>query len=93
MGNQTIIERSFQILFIDLLVPYPRSKKRKSYLLLFLTNFQYVLLKHLRLARSNDIVDFLCSEVFNVYGVPETILSDIGALSETPYFSISFSLS
>ena len=67
-------------MFIDLLGPYPRSTKGNFYHLIILDQFsKHVLLKPLRLARSNDIADILSSEVFDVYGVPESILSDNGA--------------
>ena len=80
MGRLYPTERAFQRLYIDLLGPYPRSKKGNTSLLIVLDQFsKYVLLKPLRLARSNQIIDFLRSGVFNIYGVPETILSDNGA--------------
>ena len=80
MGHQISVERPFQRLYVDLLGPYPRSKKGNTHLLIVLDQFsKFVFLKTLRVARSGTIVEFLRSDVFNVYGVPESIFSDNGA--------------
>ena len=80
MGNQFIVERPFQHLFIDLLGPNPRSKLENAYLLIVLDQFsKFIFLKPFRWATSQSIVSYLDSEFFNLFGVPETILSDNGA--------------
>ena len=88
MGNQFKVERAFQHLYVDLLGPYPRSKRGNSYLFIILDQFsKYVLLKQLRQATSKNIIEYLDSEVFSVYGVPETLLSDNGVQFASKDFS------
>ena len=79
MGDQRVVERSFQHPYIDLLGPYPRSKRGNTILLIVLDQFsKFVFLKPLRQANSVNIVEYLESDVFNVFGVPETLMSDNG---------------
>ena len=79
MGNQFTVERAFQHLYIDLLGPYPRSKRGNTVLLVVLDQFsKYVLLKPLRQAKSLNVTEYLEADVFNVYGVPESVLTDNG---------------
>ena len=70
MGDQRVVERSFQHLYIDLLGPYPRSKRGNTTLLIALDQFsKFVFLKPLRQANSVNIVEYLESEVFSDNGV------------------------
>lgn len=79
MGSQFIVSAPWQRLYIDLLGPYPRSKSGNVSLLIVLDQFsKFVLLKPLRKATSASIVTFVESEVFHMFGVPESILSDNG---------------
>lgn len=80
MGKQTITERPFQRLYIDLLGPYPRSKSGHIGLLIVLdhlTKFHW--LHPLRKFTSVAIRDYLEKNIFHCYGVPETIVSDNGS--------------
>lgn len=79
MGQQIVVERPWQHIYIDLLGPYPRSKAGNVSLLIVLDKFsKFVLLKPLYKASSDRINRYLETEVFHTYGVPETILSDNG---------------
>lgn len=80
MGNQVIAVRPFQRLYIDLLGPYPRSKSGFIGLLIVLdqlTKFHW--LYPLRKFTSSKIQEYLESQIFHVYGVPEEIISDNGS--------------
>lgn len=79
MGAQILVEHPWQFLYTDLLGPYPRSKAGNSYILVVLDKFsKFVLLKPLKRATAQEIVKFLESEVFHVFGVPKTLFSDNG---------------
>lgn len=79
MGQQIMVDRPFQRIFIDLIGPYPRSKKGKTVIFIIVDQLtKFVLLKALRSGTSSSIVEFLRDEVFCVYGVPEHIQSDNG---------------
>lgn len=79
MGKMFPTVRPFQRLFIDLLGPYPRSKAGNTTILILLDQLtKFVLLKPLRKATTIAVVRFLESEMFHVFGTPETILSDNG---------------
>lgn len=79
MGQQLVVERPWQHVYIDLLGPYPRSKAGNVSLLIVLDKFtKYVLLKPLYKASESRINKYLEDDVFLTYGVPESILSDNG---------------
>lgn len=77
-ANQSV--RPFQRLYIDLLGPYHRSKSGFIGLLIVLDHFsKYHWLCPLRKFSSVAIKDFLLGQIFHVYGIPETIVSDDGS--------------
>lgn len=80
MGKQSISERPFQRLYIDLLGPYPRSKSGHIGLLIVLDHLsKFHWLHPLRKFTSVAIKDFLQKNIFHCYGVPEIIVSDNGS--------------
>lgn len=80
MGKAFKTERPFQQIYIDLLGPYPRSKNGNAYIFIVLDHYsKFVLLKAIKRATSALIIDFLANEVFQLFGVPETVLSDNGS--------------
>lgn len=79
MGNETIVERPFQKIYVDLLGPYPRSKKGHTHIFKTLDHFsKFVFLQPLRKADATSIIQFLESQIFAIFGVPELIHSDNG---------------
>lgn len=79
MGKHRPAERPFQHLYIDLLGPYPRSKRGNAYIAIVLDQLsKFVWLKPLRKATAAKVVEFLEADVFHLVGAPETILSDNG---------------
>lgn len=79
MGQQILVGAPWQRLYVDLLGPYPRSKSGNVSLLIVLDQFsKFVLLKPLRNPTSTATIQYLESEVFHVFGVPESVLTDNG---------------
>lgn len=79
MGVRTETERPFQRLYIDFCGPYPRSKDGNCYVFVVLDHFsKFVFLKPMREATAKGVVRYLESEIFHVFGVPETVHSDNG---------------
>lgn len=77
MGNYYEVKRQFQKIFIDFLGPYPRSKDGNCYLFIALDQFsKFVFLEPMRDATSRNVCKFLETQLFNVFSVPETIVSD-----------------
>lgn len=79
MGQQFTVERPFQHVYIDFLGPYPRTKKGNTVILIVLDQFsKFSLAKALPKATATNVIKYL-SEIFSIFGVPESILSDNGS--------------
>ena len=79
MGKAFLAERPFQMLYIDFLGPYPRSRDGNTHIIIALDQLtKFVVIKALRKATSDTALKFLQEQVFCVFGVPETLLSDNG---------------
>lgn len=79
MGQAFLTERPFQRLYVDLLGPYPRSKAKNTTILIVLDHLtKFVWLKPLRTATANAITMYIESEIFHIFGIPESILTDNG---------------
>lgn len=79
MGKPFKSERPFQRLYMDLLGPYPRSKSGHTTILIVLDHMsKFVWLKPLRKATAKSVVQFLETEIFHCFGVPESVMSDNG---------------
>lgn len=80
MGKPALSVRPFQRLYIDLLGPYPRSKSGFIGLLIVLDHLtKYHWLFPMRKFTSASIIEYLQKQIFHLYGVPETIVSDNGS--------------
>lgn len=80
MGNQRKTNRPWQMIQLDFMGPFPRSKRGFSYLLVVIDTFsKFVRLCPLRRATSKLTVNYLENEVFLLFGVPEIIISDNGS--------------
>lgn len=80
MGQAAVTNRPFQRLYVDLLGPYPRSKKGHIGLLIVLDHFsKFHWLCPLRKFTSLAIMEFLSNNIFHIYGVPEVLVSDNGS--------------
>lgn len=80
MGQQVEVERPWQRIYIDFLGPYPRSKLGNTHLLIILDKFtKFALLKPMAAASSANVIKYLESDVFHLFGVPESLFSDNGS--------------
>lgn len=80
MGDQRVSYRPWQIIYIDFVGPFPRSKKGYSYLLVVVDGFsKFVNIFPLRNATSKAAVEHLENRIFLTYGVPEVLISDNGS--------------
>lgn len=79
MGKAFEAERPFQRLYIDLIGPYPRSKAGNTTIFIVLDQLsKFVFLKPLRKATTAAIIKYLESDIFHLFGAPESIISDNG---------------
>lgn len=79
MGAEKKISFPFQLISVDLMGPFPRSKNGNTFLLVVADWFtKFVLLQPLRKATAKSVVNFLENQVFLVYGVPQIIMCDNG---------------
>lgn len=80
MGQMATSERPFQRLYLDLIGPFPRTKKGHIGILIVLDHFsKFTFLKPLRKFISGHIITYLKDEIFNCYGVPEVVITDNGS--------------
>jgi len=79
MGQQSTSVRPFQKLYIDILFPYPRSKKGNFGLLIVLDHFcRYHWLCPLKKFTTDLINDFVSQRSFPEFWVFKVIVSDSG---------------
>lgn len=78
MGEKRFqIVRPFQKIYIDFLGPYVRSKSGNMFIFIVLYDFtKFVLLKAMAKATGKNVIRFLVSEVFHMFGIPEIVVSD-----------------
>lgn len=79
MGQYRNINFPFQLISLDLLGPYPRSKKGNRYLLVVVDWFtKFVLVHPMANATARNITNFLENQVFLIFGVPQIVVADNG---------------
>lgn len=79
MGEEKNVNFPWQVIAVDLMGPFPRSKSGNTFLLEISDWFtKYVILHPLRKATAENIAKFLESDVFLKFGVPQFIISDNG---------------
>lgn len=79
MGQIVNTERPFQRLYVDLIGPFPRTRDGNIGILIVLDHFsKFTFLKVLKKFDSKLIIKYLETEIFNCFGVPETLVSDNG---------------
>lgn len=80
MGQIVSTERPFQRFYIDLIGPLPRTRAGHIGILIVLDHFsKFTYLKPLRRFVSKEIINYLRAEIFNCYGVPESVVTDNGS--------------
>lgn len=79
MGKAFTVDYPFQHLYVDFLGPYPRSKKGNTYIIIALDQLtKFVTVKALRNATSEVAIQFLHENIFCLFGVPESLMTDNG---------------
>lgn len=79
MGNYKNISFPFQLISVDLMGPFPRSKKGNTQLFVVIDWFtKFVLVQPMAKATSKSIIKFLENQVFLIFGVPQVIMCDNG---------------
>lgn len=79
MGQQVRTNRPFQRLYMDLLGPYPRTKSGNNMVFVAIDHFsKYIFLKPLKKATSQAIIQYIESDIFHKFGVPQYVHSDNG---------------
>lgn len=79
MGSRPEIQRPWQMVSLDFMGPFPRSKSGFSYLLVICDYFsKYVLLFPLRSAKARYLVSYVNNHLFSHFGVPEFLICDNG---------------
>lgn len=80
MGAYRNINFPFQLISMDLLGPYPRSKSGNQYLLVVVDWFtKFVLVHPMAKATSQGITRFVERSIFNFLGVPQIVACDNGS--------------
>lgn len=80
MGREKDVDYPFQLISLDLMGPFPKSKSGYQHLLVVTDWFsKFVLTEPLRVATSSAVIKFLKNRVFLVFGAPQTIIMDNGA--------------
>lgn len=79
MGTRPAIHRPWQMISLDFMGPFPRSKCGYTFLLVVCDYFsKYVLLCPLRSAKSQHLVRYVKDHVFDHFGVPQFLICDNG---------------
>lgn len=80
MGENFEAQRPFQHLFMDYLGPYPRSRRGNAHMLVVLDHLtKYPIFIPLKQASALLTAEALEKQVFSLFNVPETILTDNGS--------------
>lgn len=87
MGDRIISERPFQRIFMDFLGPYPRSKNGHVGILVIVDHFsKFPILKLIKKFTTTGVCDFVESNVFHLFGVPEFVVTDNGSQFKSAQF-------
>lgn len=77
MGLPKSPSRPWQMVAIDYMGPYPRSKRGNQYLLVVIDIFsKFTMLKPMRRAETGTLLNYMEDSIFLVFGVPEVIITD-----------------
>lgn len=76
-GKRKLCSRPWEMISLDFLGPYPRSKKGNVWCLV-VTDFysKFIMVQCMRTATSQAVCTFLENMVFSVFGVPSILISD-----------------
>ena len=78
-GREKVCHRPWEMISIDFLGPYPRSKLGNAYALVITDYFsKFTLIQVMRKATTAAVIQFLENNVFLLFGVPSILISDNG---------------
>lgn len=78
MGKPFLVQRPFQHVYADFLGPYPKSKNGHMYIIILVDQLtKFPLAKAITKATALGAIKFF-DEYFNIFGFPESILTDNG---------------
>lgn len=90
MGEYREAKKPFQIISIDFMGPYTRSKLGNKFLMVVVDLFsKFVVIRAIGNSSATKTVEILKNEVFLRYGVPEILISDNGPQLRSDLF-VSF---
>lgn len=79
MGRPKVASMPWQVISVDYMGTFPRSRSGNTMLLVVTDHFsKFVLIQPMREAKAESLVKFLESMVFLLFGVPEILISDNG---------------
>lgn len=77
MGNEKKVSCPFQMLSVDCMGPFPRSKCGNAFLIVATDYFsKFSFLKPVRQATAQNITSFLENDIFLLFGVPQVLILD-----------------
>ena len=77
MGAEKSVSFPFQLISLDIMGPFPRSRKGNTQLLVVCDWFtKFVLVQPLAKATAGSVIKFLENQVFLLFGVPQIIMCD-----------------
>ena len=78
-GKEKICHRPWEMISIDFIGPYPRSRSGNAYALVVTDYFsKFSLIQVMRQATTAAVIKFLENNVFLLFGVPNVLISDNG---------------
>lgn len=87
MGDPKLPNKPWRLIAVDLMGPFPRTQNQNIYLLVVLDVFtKFTLLKPLRSSSTKLICDYIKDNVFLLFGVPETVVTDNGPQFRSKYW-------
>lgn len=87
MGRQKLTSLPWQVVSVDFVGPFPRSKNGNTMLLVVTDWFsKFVVIQPLREAKTGPMIAFLENMIFLLFGVPEIIISDNGVQFKSKEF-------
>lgn len=88
MGKQKVADLPWQIISVDYVGPFPRSKQGNTMLLVVTDLFsKFVVIQPMREAKTTTLIKFIENMIFLQFSVPEIIISDNGPQFKSVLFT------
>lgn len=86
-GKPKMCSRPWEMISLDFLGPYPRSRKGNVWLLVVCDHFsKFVLVQCLRTATATAVCMFVENQIFNLFGVPAVCITDNAKVFKSEIF-------